>query len=123
MSNKIAPIPTPHNEPILGYLPNSNERIALKAELKRRKETVYDIPMYINGKEIRTNDIVDVFPPHELAHKIAHYHKGNTEHIHQAIDAALSAREQWANLHWEDRAAIFLKAADLIAGPDRKSVV
>ena len=78
--------------------------------------------MFINGKEIRTNDIVDVFPPHELAHKIAHYHKGNTEHIHQAIDAALSAREQWANLHWEDRAAIFLKAADLIAGPYRAAI-
>lgn len=122
MPNKIAPIPTPHNEPILGYLPNSNERIALKAELKRRKETVYDIPMFINGKEIRTNDIVAIFPPHELAHKIAHYHKGNTEHIHQAIDAALHAREQWANLHWEDRAAIFLKAADLIAGPYRAAI-
>ena len=122
MSNKIAPIPTPHNEPILGYLPNSNERIALKAELKRRKETVYDIPMFINGKEIRTNDTVDIFPPHELSHKIAQYHKGKTEHIHQAIDAALKAREKWANLHWEDRAAIFLKAADLISGPYRAAI-
>jgi 1-pyrroline-5-carboxylate dehydrogenase len=122
MSNKIAPIPSPHNEPILGYMPNSNERKALKAELARRKEMVYDIPMFINGKEIRTNDTVDIFPPHELSHKIAHYHKGKTEHIHQAIDAALNAREKWANLHWEDRAAIFLKAADLISGPYRAAI-
>lgn len=122
MPNKIAPIPSPQNEPILGYLPNSNERKALKAELARRKEMVYDIPMFINGKEIRTNDTVDIFPPHELSHKIAHYHKGKTEHIHQAIDAALKAREKWANLHWEDRAAIFLKAADLISGPYRAAI-
>ena len=122
MPNKIAPIPSPQNEPILGYLPNSNERKALKAELARRKEMVYDIPMFINGKEIRTNDTVDIFPPHELSHKIAHYHKGKTEHIQQAIDAALKAREKWANLHWEDRAAIFLKAADLISGPYRAAI-
>ncbi|MFN8295169.1 MAG: L-glutamate gamma-semialdehyde dehydrogenase [Chitinophagales bacterium] len=122
MPNKIAPIPSPQNEPILGYLPGSNERKALKAELSRRKDMVYDIPMFINGKEVRTNDTVDIFPPHELSHKIAQYHKGKTEHIHQAIDAALKARDKWANLHWEDRAAIFLKAADLISGPYRAAI-
>lgn len=122
MPNKIAPIPSPQNEPILGYLSGSNERKALKAELSRRKDMVYDIPMFINGKEVRTNDTVDIFPPHELSHKIAQYHKGKTEHIHQAIDAALKAREKWANLHWEDRAAIFLKAADLISGPYRAAI-
>lgn len=122
MPNKIAPISSPHNEPILGYMPNSNERKALKEELVRRKAMVYDIPMFINGKEVRTNDTVDIFPPHELSHKIAHYHKGKTEHIHQAIDTALHAREKWANLHWETRAAIFLKAADLISGPYRAAI-
>ena len=122
MPNKIAPIPSPQNEPILGYLPNSNERKALKAELAKRKAMVYDIPMFINGKEVRTNDTVDIFPPHELSHKIAHYHKGKTEHIYQAIETALKAREKWANLHWEDRASIFLKAADLISGPYRAAI-
>lgn len=122
MPNKIAPIPSPQNEPILGYLPNSNERKALKAELARRKSVIYDIPMFINGKEVRTNDTVDIFPPHELSHKIAHYHKGKTEHIHQAIDTALKARDKWANMHWEDRASIFLKAADLISGPYRAAI-
>ncbi len=122
MLNKIAPIPSPQNEPILGYLPNSNERKALKKELARRKSVIYDIPMFINGKEVRTNDTVDIFPPHELSHKIGHYHKGKTEHIHQAIDTALKARDKWANMHWEDRASIFLKAADLISGPYRAAI-
>jgi 1-pyrroline-5-carboxylate dehydrogenase len=122
MANKIAPIPSPQNEPILGYLPNSNERKALKVELNRRKNMVYDIPMYINGKEVRTNNTVDIFPPHELSHKIGHYHKGKTEHIHAAIDTALKARDKWANMHWEDRASIFLKAADLISGPYRAAI-
>ena len=122
MPNKIAPIPSPQNEPILGYLPNSNERKALKAELGKRKAKVYDIPMFINGKEVRTNDTVDIFPPHELSHKIGHYHKGKTEHIHAAIDTALKARDKWANMHWEDRASIFLKAADLISGPYRAAI-
>jgi 1-pyrroline-5-carboxylate dehydrogenase len=122
MPNKIAPIPSPQNEPILGYLPNSNERKALKAELGKRKAMVYDIPMFINGKEVRTNDTIDIFPPHELSHKIGHYHKGKTEHIHAAIDTALKARDKWANMHWEDRASIFLKAADLISGPYRAAI-
>ena len=122
MPNKIAPIPSPQNEPILGYLPNSNERKALKAELGKRKAMVYDIPMFINGKEVRTNDTVDIFPPHELSHKIGHYHKGKTEHIHAAIDTALKARDKWANMHWEDRASIFLKAAELISGPYRAAI-
>lgn len=122
MPNKIASIAIPINEPILSYLPNSNERKQLKLELARRKNCVYDIPMFINGKEVRTNETADIFPPHELDHKIAQYHKGNATHVQQAIDAALSAREKWANMHWEERASIFLKAADLIAGPYRASI-
>lgn len=122
MPNKIASIAIPNNEPILSYLPNSNERKQLKLELARRKNCVYDIPMFINGKEVRTNETADIFPPHELDHKIAQYHKGNATHVQQAIDAALSAREKWANMHWEERASIFLKAADLIAGPYRASI-
>ncbi|HQV79010.1 MAG TPA: L-glutamate gamma-semialdehyde dehydrogenase [Chitinophagales bacterium] len=122
MPNKIALIPIPANEPILGYMPNSPERKALKAELNRRKSMEYDIPMFINGKEVRTGNLINMFPPHELSHKIGQYHKGNAAHVHQAIDAALQARQKWANMHWEDRASIFLKAADLIAGPYRAAI-
>jgi 1-pyrroline-5-carboxylate dehydrogenase len=122
MPNKIAQIPIPQNERILDYLPGSPEKKALKEELKRRKSMVYDIPLFINGKEVRSSETTDIFPPHELSHKIAVCHKGKSEHIHQAIDAALKARERWANLHWEERAAIFLKAADLISGPYRASI-
>lgn len=122
MSNKILPYSIPTNEPILGYLSGSKERQALKDELKRRKETTYDIPMVIGGKEIRTNDTKDIFPPHELSHKIAHYHQGKGEHVEQAIAAALKARQKWANTSWEDRSAIFLKAADLISGPYRAAI-
>ncbi len=122
MPNKIVSIVIPENEPIKDYLPGSSERKALKEELKRRKSVVYDIPMFINGKEVRTDETIDLYPPHELSHKIGYYHKGKKEHVHQAIDAALSARAQWANMHWEDRANIFLKAADLISGPYRASI-
>lgn len=122
MPNKIAPIPMPVNEPILGYLPNSIERKKLKEELVARKNRVDDIPMFIDGKEIRTNNIIDIFPPHELEHKIAQYHKGTSEHVQQAIASALKAREKWAAMHWEDRASIFLKAADLISGPYRAAI-
>jgi len=78
--------------------------------------------MVIGGKEIRTNNTKDIFPPHELSHKIAHYHQGNGEHVEQAITSALKARQKWANTSWEDRSAIFLKAADLIAGPYRAAI-
>jgi 1-pyrroline-5-carboxylate dehydrogenase len=122
MPNKIAPISIPKNEPILGYLSGSTERATLKSELERRKLNVQDIPMFIDGKEVRTNITIDIFPPHELTHKIAQYHVGNSIYVEQAIDAALQARTKWANMHWEDRAAIFLKAADLIAGPYRASI-
>lgn len=122
MPNKIAPISIPKNESILGYMPESPERIALKQELEKRKNITQDIPMFIGGKEVRTNKTIDIFPPHELSHKLAHYHYGDTTHVQQAIDAALQARKQWANMHWEDRAAIFLKAADLISGPYRASI-
>lgn len=122
MPNKIASIPAPQNEPVLGYLPGSPERKALKEELQRRKAVVYDIPMFIGGKEVRTQETVDIFPPHELSHKIAVYHKGSAAQVNEAIDAALHARKDWAKMHWEDRASIFLKAADLISGPYRASI-
>jgi 1-pyrroline-5-carboxylate dehydrogenase len=107
--------PAPVNEPVNTYAPGTPERARLKATLAELKSEEIDIPMVIGGKEVRTGKTVDVHPPHELAHTLGHFHLGDREHVQQAVDAALKARESWAATSWENRAAIFLKAADLIA--------
>lgn len=105
----------PVNEPVLSYSPGSAEREALKRTLAELKSTEADIPMYIGGKEIRTNKKVAIHPPHEISHTLGHFHAGEEKHVHQAIEAALAAKESWSNMSWENRAGIFLKAADLLA--------
>lgn len=117
--NGFFKVPLAVNEPVLDYAPGSKEKAALKAALNEARTKVADIPMYINGKEVRTGDIRNIFPPHDLNHKIGEFHHGDASHVHQAIEAALAAKPKWENLPWEQRAAIFLKAADLIAGPYR----
>lgn len=112
-------VPAPVNEPILGYAPGSKERELLKAALADGRAQVIDIPMYIGGKEVHTQNKGIVTPPHDHQHVLAHFSKGDKSHVTQAIDAALAAKADWENLAWEQRAAIFLKAADLIAGPYR----
>ena len=107
--------PAPGNEPVLNYGPGSKEKELLKKTLTELKSTEYDIPMYIGGKEVRTGKKIVLRPPHEIAHTLGHFHEGDATHVKQAIDAALQAKESWAALSWENRAAIFLKAADLIA--------
>lgn len=119
MSFGIYNTPTPVNEPVKSYAPGSVERAELKAQIAAYKSMQRDIPMYIGGQEVRTNKTVDIFPPHELSHKLGVYHQGDATHVKQAIDAALKAKEAWANLPWEQRASIFLKAAELLAGPYR----
>ncbi|MBS1653172.1 MAG: L-glutamate gamma-semialdehyde dehydrogenase [Bacteroidetes bacterium] len=112
-------IPTPINEPIKQYAAGSTERKELQETLKQMRSVEVDVPMYIGGKEIRNNALARLSPPHDHKHTLGHYHKSDKTHISQAIDAALAARKQWAALAWEQRAAIFLKAAELIAGPYR----
>ncbi|MBP7557406.1 MAG: L-glutamate gamma-semialdehyde dehydrogenase [Chitinophagaceae bacterium] len=107
--------PLPANEPILNYGPGSAEKKRLKEVLAELKKQVADIPMYIGGKEVRTNKKVALHPPHETAHTLGHFHAGEEKHVKQAIEAALAAKEAWAAMSWESRAGIFLKAADLIA--------
>lgn len=107
--------PLPANEPVLTYAPGTRERQALKAALAELKGQQADVPMYIGGKEVRTGKLVAMHPPHEIAHTLGHFHMGDASHIQQAIEAALAAKEAWANLSWENRANIFLRAADLIA--------
>jgi 1-pyrroline-5-carboxylate dehydrogenase len=107
--------PSPGNEPVLNYAPGSKEKETLKKVLKELKSTQHDIPMYIGDKEVRTGKKIALHPPHEIAHTLGHFHEGDESHVQQAIDAALNAKAKWASLSWEDRAHIFLKAADLIA--------
>lgn len=115
-------IPTAVNEPILSYAPGSKERKVLKAAITGARNKVLDIPMFIGGKEVRTNKTVKLTPPHDHQHLLGNYHAGSKEHVTQAIDAALAAKEQWSNLSWEHRAAIFIRAAELIAGPYRAKI-
>jgi 1-pyrroline-5-carboxylate dehydrogenase len=107
--------PLPVNEPVLNYAPGSAEKKRLKEVLKELKHTEADVPMYIGNKEVRTNKKVAMRPPHETKHTLGYFSAGEEKHVHQAIEAALAAKESWANTSWENRANIFLRAADLIA--------
>ncbi len=122
MSVGFFKVPAPINEPVKNYAPGSPERKELQETLAAMKLEVYDIPMYIGGQEIRTGNKVEIRPPHETKHLLGHYHRGTKEHVVSAIDAALKAKSKWENLSWEQRSAIFLKAADLIAGPYRAKI-
>ena len=112
-------IPKAKNEPVYDYAPGSAQRENLVAALNRLRSEIHDIPMYINGQEVRTGNTQDIFPPHDLQHQIAKFHLGEAKHVQQAIDAALAAKSAWENMPWEQRASIFLKAAELLAGPYR----
>ncbi|KAA5540371.1 L-glutamate gamma-semialdehyde dehydrogenase [Adhaeribacter rhizoryzae] len=112
-------VPTPVNEPVKTYIPGSPERIELQNTLRTLKSQQVDIPMYIGSEEVRTNNKKQLSPPHEHQHILGHFHEGDASHVQQAIEAALAARQRWANMPWQSRAAIFLKAADLLAGPYR----
>ncbi len=119
MSNAIFQVPVPKNEKVLSYQPGSPERKAVKAALKDLKSKEIEIPMTINGKKVKTGNLISMHPPHEIAHTLGHFHQGDKKHVKAAINAALSAKEAWENMPWQDRAAIFLRAADLLAGPFR----
>lgn len=114
--------PTPVNEPVKEYRPGSPEREALKQALSEFRAQETDIPMHIGGIEVRTGRKLRVSPPHDHQHTLGYFHEGEAQHVEQAIEAALSAKEAWANLAWEHRSSIFLKAAELIAGPYRARI-
>lgn len=115
-------VPVPKNEPVLSYAPGSKERELLKKALQEARSQVLDIPMYIGGEEVRTDNKKPLSPPHDHKHILGHFHFGDKQHVEQAINAALGAKELWANLGWEHRASIFLKAAELLAGPYRYKI-
>lgn len=107
--------PTPVNEPVLNYAPNSAEKKRLKEVLAELKSQTIDVPMYIGAEEVRTGNTMDIRPPHERHHVLGKFHIGEAKHVTKAINAALRAKDKWAAMSWENRANIFLKAADLIA--------
>ena len=119
MPKGIYKVPVPVNEPVKQYASGSAERKELQAMLKTLRSKQLDIPMYIGSKEVRSNNKVRLAPPHDHKHTLGYFHKSDKKHIELAITAALAAKKNWAELAWEHRAAIFLKAADLIAGPYR----
>ncbi len=119
MSNAHFKLPAVYNEPVLSYAPGSPEKLALKKALKQAKSRQKDVPMIINGKRVRTKNKISIHPPHELSHTLGHYHQGDATHVKKAIDAAMKAKPAWEAMPWQDRAAIFLKAADLLSGPYR----
>ncbi len=112
-------VPIPKNEPVLSYAPGSVERTALKNAIAKARGQKIDIPMYIGSEEIRTEKSTPVNPPHDHQQVLGYFNEGDASHVTLAINAALGSKDAWANLSWEHRAAIFLKAADLIAGPYR----
>ena len=122
MSKGFYDIPLAVNEPILSYAPGTEERAANQAAYDQMWSEQIEIPMVINGKKIITGNLKRVIPPHDHSHNVGSYHYGTSEHVHQAIESALAAKEQWENMGWANRAAIFLKAADLLAGPYRQKI-
>lgn len=120
MPKGVFRLPDISNEPIKSYAPGSPERKALQAKIAEVRHTVADVPMIINGQEIRTGNLHDIRPPHDHRHLLGHYHQGDASHVEMAIEAALKAKPAWEKMHWESRAAIFLKAAELLAGPYRQ---
>ena len=122
MSNGFYNVPAPVNEPILNYAPGSKERAAIKKALEDARARKEDIPMYIGSEEVKTGNTKPLSPPHDHQHILGHFHEGDASHVDQAIAAALAAKSEWAALSWEHRASIFLKAADLLAGPYRATI-
>ncbi len=115
-------VPSPENETVKSYAPGSPERAALKSAIEEARSAKIDIPMYIGGEEITTEQKLPLSPPHDHQHLLGHFNEGDAGHVKQAIDAALAAREGWTKMSWEHRASIFLKAAELIAGPYRYKI-
>ena len=122
MTHGVFRVPTPTNEPIKGFAPGSPERESLSARVASLSGEVPEIPLIIGGKEVRTGDMVDVVMPHKHSHVIAKAHMAGPAEAKLAVDAAEAARHDWSSLPWEERAAVLLRAADLLCGPWRDTI-
>ena len=121
-TNRVSQPPAPHNEAVLDFLPGSAERASLKDELERQSAMVVEIPCYIAGEEVYTGDTVEQVMPHDHGHVIAKVHLAGPEEVARACQAAVEAQGTWGRMDWEQRAAVFLRAAELLAGPRRDEV-
>jgi len=120
MPNSIVQVPVATNEPVHAYAPGSKERESLLSTYKKMyDQKPIDVPMYIGSKKVTTKNKVKLAPPHDHQHILGYYNRGTKKDVEAAIEAALTAREKWAKMPWTERASIFLKAADLLAGPFR----
>jgi len=122
MNNAYANTPKPENEPVLDYAPGSEERRNVKKRLQEMRNKTVEIPAFIDGEPIQTGTTSRVSPPHDHQHTLGHVHQSGAEEVTQAIDAAMEAKAEWAAMDFSDRAAVFLRAADLIAGPYRDTL-
>ncbi len=122
MSNAIVPVPTPVNEPVRSYTPNSPHKACLKARLQSMLSAEIEIPLLIGGQEVRTGRTGQSVCPHDHGHRLATFHQAGEAEVAQAVKAAKAAWHDWSEMPWEARAAVFLKAADLLAGPWRDTI-
>jgi len=122
MANRIAQVPYPTNEPIFSYAPGSPEKKEVLEMYERLYTTTTEIPMRIGNRDVTTDETASMHPPHDHQHHLGVHHKPNKKNIEDAIATALEARKAWSQMPWESRAAIFLKAADLVAGPYRAKI-
>lgn len=122
MLKGFAQVPVAINEPVKNYIPGSPERTELQNKLAQMQSEVIQVPMIINGKEVFTDQPITLKQPHKHQHILGYASRGTADHVKLAIDAALSAKEKWEKMSWENRAAIFLKAADMVAGPERARI-
>ena len=122
MTHGAFQVPTPVNEPVWAYAPGSPEKQSLKAELARQRAEQVDIPLVIGGEEFRTGDTEDVLVPHDRNTPLGVVHRATPELVQKALDAAEAAREEWIAMPWQERAAIFLRAGELLAGPWRDRI-
>ena len=122
MNNSIASVPYPKNEPIRSYEPNSEEKKSVLKTYNKLKQSNIEVPMWINGKSVKSSKTHNMSPPHNHKHSLGKYYLAEKKHVELAIKSALNAKEKWSNMPWEERAAIFLKAAELIAGPYRDKI-
>lgn len=122
MPKGIYNVPKAINEPVKSYAPGTKEREQVLAKFKEMYNATVDVPLYIGSEEIRTGKTKDINPPFDHKRKVGQYHEAEKEHVEKAIAAALGAKKKWAALSWEHRASIFLKAAELLAGPYRAKI-
>lgn len=122
MGNGFFEVPVAINEPVKSYAPGSDERKEILDMYKKMYKSKVEVPLFINGNEIKTKETSTMSPPHDHQHILGTFHKATQEHVEEAIEAALEARKKWAVMPWQQRAAIFLRAAELLAGPYRAKI-